>query len=314
MTTITTKRHPLKFYASVAFMTLFFCSVGTLLLFASVNILQKKSFAIKDYSMPLLSLVTYLLAFSMLYTYWKNSPKIILNKHSIKIGSELFNLKDIKDIALTGKMPFKFIFTFPMEGTAILFNNGTEKILFDDMYSNISEIKLFLEQVVLKKQDLNISSTKEINKDAIGFKTEETFRGNQFSSLRGISLWGVIGFFIFLLFSKLDNLPIRLLIFVVVFGTFWVILHSWLMHYFGLTKDHLIVRNHNFIWKVRIHPLTDIKEVVYETQGKLPNCMRIITNDFRNKLYPAGTLRDKTWLDLKNELEARGVTVRNECI
>jgi hypothetical protein len=60
--------------------------------------------------------------------------------------------------------------------------------------------------------------------------------------------------------------------------------------------------------------LADIKEVVYETQGKQPNCMRIITNDFRNKLYPAGTLRDKTWLDLKDKLEKKGITVRNECI
>jgi hypothetical protein len=42
--------------------------------------------------------------------------------------------------------------------------------------------------------------------------------------------------------------------------------------------------------------------------------MRIITKDFRNKLYPAGTLRDKTWLEMKRQLELKGVTVRNECI
>jgi hypothetical protein len=60
--------------------------------------------------------------------------------------------------------------------------------------------------------------------------------------------------------------------------------------------------------------LTDIKEVVFETQGKQPNCMRIITKDFRNRLYPAGTLRDKTWLEMKRQLESNGVSVRNECI
>ena len=86
------------------------------------------------------------------------------------------------------------------------------------------------------------------------------------------------------------------------------------MHYFGLTKDYLVVRNHNFIWKVKIFRLTDIKEVVFETQGKQPNCMRIITKDFRNKLYPAGTLRDKTWLEMKRQLESKGINVRNECI
>ena len=264
--------------------------------------------------MPVFSLALYLLAFTMLYVYWKNSPKITLDKHSIKIGNETFHLKDIKGIALTGKMPFKFIITFPMEGTAILFNNGAEKVLFDDMYSNSSEIKLFLEQVVLKKQDYNLNSTKEISQDTVRFENEETFKGNQFTSLRGISLWGLIGFFTFLLISKWQSPPIGLLIFFGAFGTFWFILHSWLMHYFGLTKDYLVVRNHNFIWKAKIYSLTDIKEVVFETQGNQPNCMRIITKDFRNKLYPAGTLRDKTWLELKRQLETKGVTVRNECI
>lgn len=314
MTTITTKLHPLKFYASLVFVTLFLCGLGTLLLFVSVDILQKENPAMKDYFMPVFSIALYLLAFLMLYAYWKNSPKISLDTNSIKIGNETFYLKDIKDIALTGKMPFKCIITFPMEGTAILFNNGTEKILFDDMYSNSSEIKLFLERVVIKKQDFNYDSIKEISKDAIRFENEETFKGNQFTSLRGISLWGLIGFFTFLLISKWQSPPLGLLIFFGVFGTFWFVLHSWLMHYFGLTKDYLVVRNHNVIWKVKIYRLTDIKEVVFETQGKQPNCMRIITKDFRNKLYPAGTLRDKTWMEMKRQLELNGVSVRNECI
>ena len=172
MTTITTKRHPLKFYGSVAFGTLFLCGLGTLLLYTSIDILKKENPAAKEYFMPVFSLAIYLLAFTLLYTYWKNSPKIILDNQTIKIGDDSFNLKDIKDIVLTGKMPFKFIRSFPMEGTAILFNDGTEKILFDDMYSNSSEIKLFLEQVVIKKQDFKYESIKEISKEAIRFENE----------------------------------------------------------------------------------------------------------------------------------------------
>ena len=192
MTTITTKLHPLKFYASLVFGTLFLCGLGTLLLFESVDILQKENPATKDYFTPVFSIALYLLAFLMLYAYWKNSPKISLDTNSIIIGNETFYLKDIKDIALTGKMPFKFIITYPMEGTAILFNNGTEKILFDDMYSNSSDIKLFLEQVVLKKQDYKPSITNKISERSIRFENEEIFKGNQFTSLRGISLWGLV--------------------------------------------------------------------------------------------------------------------------
>lgn len=314
MNVITTKRHPVKFYATIAFGTLFLCGIGTILLFESIENLQKENLVAKDYFTPFFSLVLYLFAFSILYAYWKNSPKITIDDHSIKIGNETFNLKDVKEIVLTGKMPFKSFTAFPMEGTAILFNDGTEKILFDDMYSNSSQIKLFLEQVVIKKQNFNHNSIKAIGKDNIRFENEEIFKGNQFTSLRGISLWGLIGVFTFLLIFEWQDQPIRLLVFFGLFGIFWFVLNSWLMHYFGLTKDYLIVRNHNLFWKVKIYHLADIKEVVYETQSKQPNCMRIITNDFRNKLYPAGTLRDKTWLDLMEKLEAKGVRVRNECI
>lgn len=314
MTILTTKRHPLKFYTALTFGFLFLFAIGSLIMFMSIDILQNGQPSIKEYFMLLLSLLVYFLAFSMVYAYWKNSPKIIIDKHIIKIDDQTLYLRDIKDIALTGKMPFRFIIRFPMEGTAIMFNDGTEKILFDDMYSNSSELKLFLEQVVLKKQEYKPTLTNEISKNAIQFESEETFKGNQFTSFRGISLWGLIGFFTFMLFSKRQSPPIELLIFFSVFGVFWFILHSWLMHYFGLSKDYLIVRNHNFIWKVKIYLLTDIKEIVFETQGKQPNCMRIITNDFRNKLYPAGTLRNKTWFDLKDKLETKGVAVRNECI
>lgn len=90
---------------------------------------------------------------------------------------------------MTGKKPFRFIITFPMEATAIIFKDGTEKILFDDMYSNSSELKLFLEDIVLKKQDYNTILTTNISKNEIRFENEVTFKGNQFTSLRGISLW-----------------------------------------------------------------------------------------------------------------------------
>jgi hypothetical protein len=46
----------------------------------------------------------------------------------------------------------------------------------------------------------------------------------------------------------------------------------------------------------------------------MPNCLRIITKDFRNNRFPAATLRDRTWLLLQEQLEMKGIIVRNECI
>lgn len=313
-TKITTKRHPFKFYLSVIFGSLFLFAVGTFLSFESIKILQNTTIAPKQYLLPIFSLVVFSLAIYMLFSYWKNTPIVTIEKDILKIGKNLFYLKDIENIELTGKMPFRFIITFPMEGTAILFKNGTEQILFDDMYSNFNEVKYFLEQTIIKKDNYIPISTTKIDEKEIRFETEENFKGNQFTSFRGLSLWLFLVFFLIMIISKPQNLKIGGFLFFIGFGTFWFLLHSWLMHYFGLTKKYLIIRNHNFIWIQKIYALSEIKEIVFETQGKQPNSMRVITNDFKSKLYPAGTLSDSTWLDMKSKLESRGIKVRNECI
>lgn len=313
MTNITTKRHPVKFYVSLTFGFVFMTAIGASLIYSGNNILQKEHPEIKEYFMLFFGIAFILIAISLVHSYKKNSPKVIVDNHTLKIGQQTFYIKDIKDIELTGKMPFRFIIRFPMEGTAIIFNDDTEKILFDDMYSNSSELKLFLEQVVIKKQVYIPTVIKLTSKNEIKFENKETFKGNQFTSLRGISLWGIIGLFLFFVISSKSE-PIGLLIFIAIFSSFWFIFNSWLMHYFELTNDYLVVKNHNFIWKVKIYRLSDIKEIVFETNDKQPNSMRVITNDYRNKLYPAGTLTDKTWLEMKKKLESKGTHVRNECI
>ena len=314
MKKIETQRHPLKFYATIVFGFLFLFALGSFTIFIGLENEASDQSKHKHIVLPIMGSIVCLLAIWMVYSYWKNSPKITIDKNNVKIGNETFRLKSIKDVMLTGKMPFRFIIKFPMEGTAILFNDGREKILFDDMYSNSYEVKSFLEQVVINKQEFKTNTLKKVKKNELRFENTEKFKGNQFTSLRGISLWGLIGFFTILFIGKETSMKLGGVIFFSLLGTFWFLLHYWLMHYFELTRKFLIVRNHIFIWKTKIYDLSDIKEIVFETQGNQPNCMRIITNNFKNKLYPAGTLRDKTWLEMKKRLETRGVKVRNECI
>jgi len=314
MMEITSKRHPIKFYAVLVFAFILLGAMGTALMLFAIDSLQKNDPTFKDYFLPIFSILIFSLAFSMVYTYWKNSPKITVDKQLIKFRNQIFHLKDIKDISLTGKIPFRYILKFPMEGAVIHFNDGTEMAFFDDMYSNTWEIKSFLEQTAIKHQEYIPIQKISINRKAIRFENEEIFKGNQFTSLRGISLWGLNGFFFIMMILSKKDPTTGIIIFFISFSTFWFVLHSWMMHYFGLTSDHLIIRNHNFIMMEKLYRLSDIKEIVFETQSRQPNCMRIITKDFRNKLYPAATLSDKTWLYLKERLERKGVTVRNECI
>jgi hypothetical protein len=314
MTEITSKRHPVKFYAELIFVFVFIAALGTLFLFVSIDLLQAENSETKNYFLLIFSFVFYFLAFSVVYSYRKNSPKISIDNHTITFGNERFYLKDIKEVILTGKVPLMFIIRFPVEGAALIFNDGRKKYFYDDLFSNSWEIKSFLEQTVIKKTEYVPTQIENVDLNKIRFERFETFKGNQITSLRGIMLWGFIGFFAFLLISRTQLASIGFVIFFAVFGTFWFLLNSWLMHFFCIAKDYFIVKNHNFIWLTKIYRIKDINEIVFETQGKKPNCLRIITKDFRNKLYPAGTLQNKTWLEMKDRLEKKGIIVRNECI
>ncbi len=89
---------------------------------------------------------------------------------------------------------------------------------------------------------------------------------------------------------------------------------SWMMHYFEVSKNFFIAKNHYFFWIKKVYPLNEIKEIVFEQQYKQPNRLRIITKDFKTKFYLAGSLTDKTWLEMKKKLEEKNIEVRNECI
>ena len=89
---------------------------------------------------------------------------------------------------------------------------------------------------------------------------------------------------------------------------------SYQMHYFIIGQKYLIIKNTIWLWRKDIYQLTDIKEVVIETPHRLSTSLRVITNDYRDKLYPAGSLSDKTWREMMKQLQNSKVKVRNEAV
>ena len=91
-------------------------------------------------------------------------------------------------------------------------------------------------------------------------------------------------------------------------------MRNWLKaQFFIFFKDNSTIDN-LFFWKKKIFRLDNIEELVFETQPKQANMLRIITKDFKRKLYRGGTLKDSTWLELKDDVERKNIKVRNECI
>lgn len=305
MKPVTSQRHLLNFYITLV--------VGCIIFIALVAlpfILISKGGQQSGKGIFFLVPVTVFMAVYTVIQYFKNVPIVYVNQEKICFNKQTFFWSDIVDIRLTGKQPFKYIKDFPMEGIALRLNNGKTKYIFDQYYSNSWQLKSFIQQIIINKQTISVREKLSISKKELGEDLFEIFRGDPLTSMRGISFWLITLLLGGALLRNIDKptaaVSISLLI------VLSLIMHSWTMHYFEISDNFLVIRNHNYFWKRNAYRIEDIKEVVFDTYGKMPHCLRVITKDFRNKMYPAGTLRDKKWLELQAKLESRGIKVRNE--
>lgn len=311
---IETKRSILKFYISVYLGFFFFFILGIFMIKIFFDEIEEKGFQYKLLFMLIFGIGVIIISFYTIFKYYKNAPTVRVFDNKIQINKKTISFQDIEYIDLTGKMPFKYILTFPMEGSYILLKNKEEYFLYDDMYSNFWNIKDYLNSVFLKKENYKNPNSDKVKKDIVRFEPFIFYNGFQFFSFRGLMLWGfLIPLFYGLLFVK-QNPNFKGYIFFGLFAVFWFYFNSWLMHYYGLSKKFLIIKNTNLPWREKIYELSYIKEIVFESEGRMPNCLRVITHDFRSNLYPGATLSDKEWLNLKKDLRSYGIKVRDECI
>lgn len=311
---IESRRHPIKYYGVLAIGCFFLLGLGSVILLASVELYRKDQLQGAAFIVPLLGIFLYFLAFSVVWAYAKNTPKVILDRNGIRIGKQTYSLGEIQGVIFGGKKNFRYIFNFPMEGMTINLIDGKKIFLFDELYANSWEMKSFLDQTLIKKQEYQPLQHLRVKKDQIELEGQTVFKGNPFTSFRGLALYGIIGFVASYVFLNRDFVSSGFAIFLLLFGAIWFALGSWFMYYFALTQNYLVVLNHNFIWFLRIYRLTDIREIVFETNGFQPYSLRIIFTNYQQKLYPAGTIRNTTWLEMKEKLEVKGVLVRNECV
>ena len=309
-----TKRHVTRFYFSIVFAFIFFNTIGIVILWMFIDLYKKNALELEAYLLLVICIFPIYLAFYSVIQYYKNAPIISINNENICFGREKFKISEIKEISLTGKFPFKYIIEFPMEGTLIIFNNNQRKFIYDDMYSNTWKLKTLLEKLIIdKKRRFAENENEHVNNNTLRLESPIRFKGNQFTSFYGIILWGFI-FFIILINFKLIITNFYIAFIIISIIILWFLIFSFLMYYFEITNKYLIIKNHNFFWKQYVVNLKDIKEVIFETGYQKPYCLRVITNNYQNKLFPASSLRKNAWLDLKKKLEQQGIVVRNECV
>ena len=291
--------------------SIFIFAMGSALLFAFFNIYSNDEIENKTYFMIVFSIISFFVAIDLLYTYFKNSKVILIDREKILITNKYLFWRDIQDISLGGKKGFGF-FNYQIEAAKLKFNNGDEYYIFENIYSNGAEIKSFIKNVVIEKNDI-ITTLKTVSEKELVKEKFQKYAGSPFFSFRGIMLWGLIVFILFLTFSN-GNKNLEKMLFLFPICLFWFFLNAYSMDYFEVSKNFLKIKNHFFFWKNDIYRLDEIEELVFETQPKQANMLRVISTDFKTKLYRAGTLKDSVWLEFKDDIEKKNVIVRNESI
>lgn len=307
-------KRSLKYLLISAISILFIFALATVMLFIFRNEVVEKGIKNKTYLLILSAILAFALGINLVYTYLKYSRKIIVDKEKISFNGQYYEWKNIKEITLTGKKSFG-ILNSPLEATTITFLDNSRHFIFDDIYSNGAEIKAYIKNVIIDKKTDLISIENIITEKDIQNEMFYNYSGNPVFSFRGIMMWGFIIFILYLTFSTGGKISFskKLIVFIPV-CIVWFLINAYSMNYFQVSKNFLVIKNHYFFWKKNIFKLTDIEELVIETQPKQANMLRVITKDFKRKLYRAGTLKDSTWHDLKDDLEKKNVIVRNEFI
>lgn len=233
---ITSKRHPYKFYFRLIIIDTFLLILGSFIL-DSFNYSKESIIG---------SFILLVVAISITVGFIKNAPSIKLNNKGIAFKDKFYSWEELSIAKLTGKGGM--IFTSG-ECATLTFNNILEIQIFDDFYSNISEIKCFIQQIVIEKKD-KIEFTKQdiiasdIDKDVL-----VSYKGNPLFSFLGVYLWVLIFLLFFILIHTIKHLNITgsvvsTILILLLFSIFYR-----LMHYFEVSTYIFCIRKHYFYWE-----------------------------------------------------------------
>jgi hypothetical protein len=156
--------------------------------------------ALSEIGYFIMILMAAILVFAAIYTafrYYRNVPLISVDEESISLGNSIFYWKDLENIEMTGKRPFKFMWE-QKEGMLLKFQGQKEMYIFDDLYENISEIKSFVETVAVDRVVPNepIPDSPPVRGEEPHLEKARYYKGFPLYSFEGIMLWGMIAFFL----------------------------------------------------------------------------------------------------------------------
>ena len=228
------------------------------------------------------------------------SIKGVFKKKQISYSEiKSINLFSIENLYLsTGSMTI---------GIRIELENDKKFIIADPFYSNIDKLKLALSEN-FKEKIMPYYTQKAERLSQTDFEDDfEKYAGNPITSFNGILFIGVILMLLLIPINNRQNLQPAHFFLITPIIMFYLGL-GWQLNYFLISNKRLIVKNHFLFWTNREFDIRNIIVVNFEHPHKRSMALRITTKDFKSKMFSAGSLRDRHWIQIKEKLERSGIT------
>jgi len=187
--------------------------------------------------------------------------------------------------------------------TKLTLSDGSFIFIPDPLYRNTGELKTALVHFFPEK--INEDYKKKLPHAHLpGMYEYKRFAGNPVISINGFIFAGFALALLYLeFFSSNNKAPgFSLLATGIAYAGF-----GSQLYYFELSNQAFIVRNHFFPWIKKEYLLNEITGISVEKPYRRSNALRIINTRFKSKLYSAGSLRDKHWVELKETFENLGI-------
>lgn len=240
-------------------------------------------------------------------------PVLYLTREQIRLKNKfrvkVIEWKDVTGINVSGSKNIAST-TTPEEIAELTLKTGEIIFLRIDFYANGDEIRQFLNNIAQNgKSDLAAEKTKSSNRSPV--LRQATFMGKPWINFR---IWTYLGFVIFLWIKTAGTFhlyPERLPILIIPVAAFYWAFGTQL-YYFLFSDNQLIVRNYFFFWKRKVYLLSELREVEITTFFRTATALRVITDSFSSKGYPASCLSGKDWKELETLLHELRIPFRNE--
>lgn len=238
----------------------------------------------------------------------KSTHNLRITKNFISVKGIDYHIADIISISFTGKIKHSAL--GKLEGMQVTFKGNRVLYVYDQYYSNIAEIKQYLDTTWKRdeatKQHFATARFTHSIQDA-----EDDFNYYK-GSLINLNLIIILFFIGFITYLRL-SIPYRENIeYTYLLPLSMAVLFSNRFYYFGVGKHFLIVKSFPYPWVKKAYLLNEIREILFESNGKAPHSMTITMQDYTKKKYYASSLYDKHWHALKHDVESKGITVRDE--